>query len=70
MMVHKVQCLICSYCIFSYVFVRYTVDKISSLLQLMIQSDGKTYHYQTYLIKRILLKSHVALVFLFQRYLT
>ena len=49
---------------------RHTVDKISSLLQLMIQSDGKTYHYQTYLIKRILLKSHVALVFLFQRYLT
>ena len=49
---------------------RHTVDKISSLLQLMIQSDGKTYHYQTYLIKRILLKSHVALVFLYLRYLT
>ena len=49
---------------------RRTVDKISSLLQLMIQSDGKTYHYQTNLIKLILLKSHAAMVFLFQRYLT
>ena len=49
---------------------RRTVDKISSLLQLMIQSDGKAYHYQTNLIKLILLKSHAAMVFLFQRYLT
>ena len=49
---------------------RRTVDKISSLLQLMIQSDGKTYHYQIYLIKLVLLKSHVAMVFLFQKYLT
>ena len=41
---------------------RHTVNKISSVLQLLIQSDGKTYYF--------LLKFHVTEVFLSQRYLT